>query len=155
MPTSKGHFKPWAVLTPPGPNRTFRFVYPTLAVVGLYEAWLFDILSCRLVKTVPKIQVKVEHSSLGNINYAELSPQYLFICGTNQLRIFDRSSGSLLQCIPSPSTISGLRGIAVHHKLEQRHTGNVMVVPLASHSGMLINQMDNEAEFVAGTCALV
>ena len=42
IPVTKGTFKPWAVLHIPELTRAYRFVYPTLLVVGTEKAYLWD-----------------------------------------------------------------------------------------------------------------
>lgn len=115
---SKGHFRPWAVLTVPEFGRAFRFVYPTLVVVCFETAYLYNVLSCELSQTIPDIQVAINGKNLGGINYVELGPQYVFICGSIQLRIFDRTSGALVYCISSTEKRIVNGAITVHRSPE-------------------------------------
>lgn len=99
--TSKGYFKPWAMLVTPEIGRAYRFVYPVLLVASLNTAYLYDVESANLIQTIHNIQFLRDDEHLGSINYVESSPLHVLICGGNQLRIFERESGSLLYHISS------------------------------------------------------
>ena len=101
IPQSKGSFKPWAVLTTPEITTAFRFVYPTLLCASWEKAFLWNVVTCELTQIISDIQEERDEQDLGRVNYVELSQQHVFICGTNQFRIFDRSSGSLVYHISS------------------------------------------------------
>ncbi|KAF7347378.1 F-box domain-containing protein [Mycena venus] len=77
--TSRGHFRPWAVLRPPALTRAFRFVYPTLIAATLISLFIWDIPSGELVQV---------HG-------------HAFICGSNTLRAFSRTSGRCVLDLPS------------------------------------------------------
>ncbi|GJE91392.1 F-box protein [Phanerochaete sordida] len=94
IPETKGTFKPWAVLTTPEATRAYRFVYPTLLVAGAENAYLWDVPRCEIVQVIPDIQASIAGENLGRINYVELSPLHVIICGGRQLRLFDRTSGA-------------------------------------------------------------
>ncbi|KAI0821360.1 hypothetical protein BC629DRAFT_1460351 [Irpex lacteus] len=151
MPTSKGHFKPWALLTPPETGNAFRFVYPTLAVVGVNAAWLFDVERAQMVKTINYIQKPVAGGFLGAINYVELSDQHVLMCGSSQLRFFDRSSGAIVHAITREdvtSEESKRQGITFH-----RHTdsldGGWGASLVGFHPGVAEPDATDELEFVA------
>lgn len=82
-------------------GRAFRFVYPILFVAGLNKAYLYDVETGDLVQTIEDTQVLRDGLILGDINYVEISPLHAFICGTLQLRLFERRSGGLVYAIPS------------------------------------------------------
>ncbi|THH20205.1 hypothetical protein EUX98_g8626 [Antrodiella citrinella] len=90
----RGHFKPWALLRSPEWGRAFRFVYPTLLVGSFSKAYLFDVESGSLVQTVENTQ-QVDGVPLGEIHYVEVSDQHVFICGSVELRAFNRTDGRL------------------------------------------------------------
>ncbi|EKM53433.1 uncharacterized protein PHACADRAFT_197864 [Phanerochaete carnosa HHB-10118-sp] len=94
FPESKAAFKPWAVLTTPEHTRAYRFVYPMLLVAGPEKAYLWDVPRCDIARVIPDIQTPMAGEILGDINYVELSPLHVIICGSRQLRLFDRTSGA-------------------------------------------------------------
>ena len=95
IPKAKGAFKPWAVLTAPEFTQAYRFVYPNLLAAGFEKAYVWDVLTCEIVQAVPDLQARVAGASLGRINYVELSPLHVIVCGSKQLRLFDRTTGAL------------------------------------------------------------
>lgn len=95
LPKTKGSFRPWAVFTAPEFTQAYRFVYPNLLAAGFQKAYVWDVLTCEIVQSVPDLQTLVAGTSLGRINYVELSPLHVIICGSRQLRLFDRTTGSL------------------------------------------------------------
>jgi hypothetical protein len=105
--TERGHFMPWALLEFDGFTRAYRFVYPTLLVSAFDRAFLWHIPSAELSQTILDLQTLADGHPLGDINYVELSERYVFICGSNQLRIFSRSTGKMVWHIPHSRTIGG------------------------------------------------
>lgn len=118
----KGHFRPWAVLSTPVESTAFRFVYPTLLVCGINEAYMHDVVTCRPSKKLNGIQVSTNINDFRRIHYAELSQKYAFVCVGNHIRLFDRESGGLaysvscedvLSCVPvvkfAPTTGAHIR----------------------------------------------
>lgn len=95
-PTSRGHFRPWALLHMPESTRAFRFSYPTLLSAGANNAYLWDVPTSCLVETITNIQAPNPDGILGSITYVEVNDQYAFFCGSNQLRIFARGGGALV-----------------------------------------------------------
>lgn len=91
----RGHFKPWALLRSAEWGRAFRFVYPTLLVGSLSKAYLFDVVSARLVQTIENTQL-IDGNSLGEIHYVEVNDRHVFICGSIELHIFERANGRLI-----------------------------------------------------------
>ncbi|KAH9941924.1 hypothetical protein B0H21DRAFT_543104 [Amylocystis lapponica] len=104
--TSQGHFQPWALLQMPEQTTAFRFVYPTLAVVALDAAYLWDVRSGELVHTVRDIQDPHggNDSTLGIIRYVEVNASYIFLCGSSEFRVFDRQCGALVLRMSSKPT---------------------------------------------------
>jgi len=94
--TRRGHFRAWALLRMPETTRAFRFLYPTLLVASENNAYIWDVPEGRLVETIRDIQRSRHDDRLGIINYVEVSDKYAFICGSIQLRIFERGGGALV-----------------------------------------------------------
>ncbi|KAJ6601291.1 hypothetical protein DFH09DRAFT_1127363 [Mycena vulgaris] len=103
--TSRGHFKPWMVLKPPALTRAFRFISPTLIAASDVSFFMWDITTGELVQVMRDIQISVDGvgstTSLGNLNYVEVSPRHAFVCGSNALRVFSRASDRCVLDIPS------------------------------------------------------
>lgn len=129
IPTTKGSFKPWAVLTPPEFTRAYRFVYPNLAVVGGSKAYIWDVLTCELVQVVPEIQAIADGQPLGSIGYVELSPLHVLICGSRQLRLFDRKTGALALHIDLLRSSGSITPITFYPMSEPPNT-NLSILPL-------------------------
>ncbi|KAH7926823.1 hypothetical protein BV22DRAFT_1086128 [Leucogyrophana mollusca] len=94
--TRRGHYRPWALLKMPEPTQAFRFVYPTLIAATADRAYLWDIPTSRLVQTIPDIQMANAPGRLGTINSVEVSDQYALFCGSSQLRIYERETGTVV-----------------------------------------------------------
>ncbi|KAJ7110343.1 hypothetical protein C8R43DRAFT_164647 [Mycena crocata] len=106
--TSRGHFKPWMVLNPPAPTRAFRFVFPTLLAATTLSLFIWDITTGELIQIIRDTQLSPDGvgsgTHLGRINYVEISARtdgHAFICGSNTLRVFSRTSGRCVLDIPS------------------------------------------------------
>ncbi|KAH7911613.1 hypothetical protein BJ138DRAFT_1125884 [Hygrophoropsis aurantiaca] len=95
-PADHGHFKPWALLRMPTITSAFRFAYPTLITTAMDCAYLWDIPTSRLVQVISNIQTANAPGLLGRVNYVEVNDRYAFICGSSQLRIFERESGTVV-----------------------------------------------------------
>ncbi|KAI6017465.1 hypothetical protein EDC04DRAFT_2576716 [Pisolithus marmoratus] len=104
--THHGHFKPWALLRMPESTRAFRLSHLTLLVSGSENAYLWDVSEGRLVETIGDIQRRYHDKTLGSIKYVEVNDKYAFICGSNQLRIFERGGGALVYGL-SPRSLLG------------------------------------------------
>ncbi|KAH7926868.1 hypothetical protein BV22DRAFT_1111448 [Leucogyrophana mollusca] len=130
-PTRRGHFQPLALLQMPEPTKAFRFAYPTLIAAAVNCAYLWDIPTSRLVQMIPDIQMANAPGRLGIINYVEVSDHYAFFCGSSQLRIFERETGTVVfhttvSELPStqwdvlPGQAAAIAGhMLVSHKLTQ------------------------------------
>ncbi|KAI6012770.1 hypothetical protein F5J12DRAFT_685805, partial [Pisolithus orientalis] len=94
--TRHGHFRPWALLRMPEHTRAFRLSHLTLLASAAENAYLWDVSQGRLVETIGSIQKRYHHQTLGHIHYVEVNDKYAFICGSNQLRIFERGGGALV-----------------------------------------------------------
>lgn len=100
--TSRGHFRPWALLTPPEMTRAFRFSYPTLVVMSHMNAFLWDIPTGSLAQTLHNVQdLHGGVLPLGDVMYVDVSPQHVFVCGLVELRLFNRSDGAVALRIPA------------------------------------------------------
>ncbi|KII85598.1 hypothetical protein PLICRDRAFT_31764 [Plicaturopsis crispa FD-325 SS-3] len=93
--TRKGHFEPWALLRLPEHGRAFRLVYPTLLVASANSAFMWDVTTGEQLTTIRDTQ-RCGEGYMGGINYVEVSDHYAIVCGSEKLRIFSRSDGSLL-----------------------------------------------------------
>lgn len=93
--SDRGQFRPWALLQTSEWGRAFRFVYPILLVSSFEKAYLYDVETGNLVQTIKDTQAVVGGDTLGDINYVELNESYVFICGTQELRVFNRSNGTI------------------------------------------------------------
>lgn len=87
----RGCFKPWALLTTPEFGRAYRFVYPTLLVVSLAKAYLYNVVEGKLIQV---IELAADDDDwIVHINYVEVNDKYVFVCCTGYLRIYARSTG--------------------------------------------------------------
>ncbi|KAI6124251.1 hypothetical protein EDD17DRAFT_907624 [Pisolithus thermaeus] len=94
--TRHGHFKPWALLRMPEHTRAFRLSHLTLLASATENAYLWDVSQGRLIETICDIQRWHHDQTLGHIQYVEVNDKYAFICGSSQLRIFERGGGALV-----------------------------------------------------------
>ncbi|KAI6102623.1 hypothetical protein EDD17DRAFT_695695 [Pisolithus thermaeus] len=94
--TRHGHFKPWALLRMPDIACFFRLSHQTLLASAAENAYVWDVSQGRLIETICDIQRRHRGQTLGHIRYVEVNDKYAFICGSNQLRIFERGSGALV-----------------------------------------------------------
>ena len=114
--SNRGHFQPWAHLRHPEVTRAFRFSYPTLGVAALNTVYLWDVRTGALAQTIDNTQFIWNEDEdtdagaepiLGNINYIEVSPQYVFLCGIYALRVFSRQTGRCVLDWPSSQDLYG------------------------------------------------
>ncbi|KAJ7201353.1 hypothetical protein GGX14DRAFT_371259 [Mycena pura] len=98
--STRGHFRPWALLKPPSYTRAFRFVYPTLiAAAECFLCFLWDIPTGSLVQTIEDTERSPAGGGpdlLADVNYVEISAQpdgHAFVCSSTGLRVFSRTSG--------------------------------------------------------------
>lgn len=131
--TLRGHFRAWALIQPPTTTRSSRCVYPNILAAGQNQAFLWDLLTGKLVVTVDNIARKIDGEPLGHINYVELNKDYVIICGENQLRIYaNRTPSTLLYHITS--SLRGHAPLSVQlGKLSDQYVGktyNMAPIPL-------------------------
>jgi len=100
----RGHFKPWALLTMPRDTWAFRFVYPTLAVAAVTHFYLWDIPTAQLIQTIVDPEID-EHDR--DLNYIEVSEQYVFVSRWEQVHVFSRASGRKVLTIDAESSMGG------------------------------------------------
>lgn len=81
-------------------TRAFRFVYPTLLAATRNSLFVWDIPTGELVQIIRDTQISADGPGstvdLGDMNYVEISSKidgHAFICGSNTLRAFSRTSG--------------------------------------------------------------
>lgn len=155
IPTTKGSFKPWALLTMPEFSRAFRFVYPTLLVAGLDKAYLYDVESGQLQQTVDDTQVPRDGVILGDINYAELSSSHVLLCGRRQLRLFERGSGALQYVLPPRLDDLVSVRVAVHEQgISSPSSERALVVPATLHR-LEAPKPTSDSEYIAGECTIL
>jgi len=108
---SRGNFLPWAHLQRPGLGGVTRFSFPFVVVTTSEEIYIWDVRTGALVQTMLNIQqvnyeedggaiVTADDDSeefwfLGEVSDINLTERYVFVCGTESLRIFDRSVGGV------------------------------------------------------------
>ena len=73
----------------PADSRAFRFLFPTLLVASVNQAFLWDISTAQLSLTIEN----TSHDFLPLIMYVELSDHLVFICFVGVLRIFSHHDG--------------------------------------------------------------
>ncbi|KZS89632.1 hypothetical protein SISNIDRAFT_489058 [Sistotremastrum niveocremeum HHB9708] len=89
-PSLRGRYEPWSLLTHQNITHAFRFVYPYLLVGSQQakEAYIWDIPSGTLVRTIsiedPAPIARWDY----RMTYVEISQEYIFICTTARLLIF-------------------------------------------------------------------
>ncbi|TFK33146.1 hypothetical protein BDQ12DRAFT_700895 [Crucibulum laeve] len=106
--TPRGRFKPWALLQMPEITRAYRFVYPTLLVAAFTRVFLWDIRTGSHFQTIEDIQLTPGGGwGLGELNYVEVSPRHVFVCGEHAIRVFDRGSGKHVLDISSSYIVYG------------------------------------------------
>lgn len=88
--STRGHFRPWAILRPPQMTRAFRLSYPVLGVASLTSIYLWDVRTGAFIQILDQVQ---DGFVLGDINYIEVGEKYVFLCGTESLRGFSREDG--------------------------------------------------------------
>lgn len=128
-PTSRARFKPWCLIHTLQPTFAYRFSYPTLAVVSIDAAYLWDLTSATLVQIIHIHNVDPfdndhDHDDRTTTSYVDVSAQHLFICMEQELRILNRSDGSLAFRIHSQSTFAKARVLLAQGR---RDTPNVVV----------------------------
>ena len=104
---SRGNFLPWANFdTEAGQEGVTRFSFPFLGVTATDEVCIWDVRTGALVQTLLDIQEAnsyevgggivsadddEEVQYLGDVKDSNLTERYVFVCGTECLRVFDRS----------------------------------------------------------------
>ncbi|KAH9917540.1 uncharacterized protein B0H18DRAFT_913396 [Fomitopsis serialis] len=118
---NRGHLSPWALLTTTQPTFAYRFAYPTLIVMSMDTAYLWDIPTSTLVQTIRDAEEPFTHNDgdgdeRSTISYVDVSARHIFICGWHELRIFNRSDGTLALRIPSQPTFANTRVLLSHER---------------------------------------
>ncbi|KZT25603.1 hypothetical protein NEOLEDRAFT_1178380 [Neolentinus lepideus HHB14362 ss-1] len=127
-------FRPWALLQMPTVTHAFRFVWPTLLVSSQKDAFLFDIPTATLIQTID-ISEPVPHG-LRELNYVELSAEYIFICWRHSVCVFSRRDGALALSIDTEHTvdIGMLLQVDAYRPPASPRVPNAVMVPLQSVS---------------------
>lgn len=133
FPSNHARFEPWCLISTTQPTFAYRFSYPTLVIMSMDTAYLWDIPSATLVQTIQDVTELFanndqDHDDRATISYVDVSERHLFICGWQELRVFNRSDGSLALRIRSQPSFANARVLLSH---ERRDAPNV-VVPIRS-----------------------
>lgn len=83
----RGHFVPWARLLVPEDAQAFKLTRGTLLVSGSLKAFLYDVESAELKRTI-------DISAPGQLRYVDVSERHVFIISTLQLNVYLRANGS-------------------------------------------------------------
>jgi hypothetical protein len=89
--STRGAFMPWACFQTPTTARAYKFTYPNLLIAARFEAYLYDVLSGKLVLTVEPIQ-----DGNMNLSYVDFDHRHIFICLDDELRVYSRKDGRRL-----------------------------------------------------------
>ncbi|TFK47359.1 hypothetical protein OE88DRAFT_795133 [Heliocybe sulcata] len=143
-------FRPWALLKMPTATHAFRFVYPTLLVASRENAFLFDIPTGKLVQT---IKISAPGAWPRELNYVEISADYVFICWMQSVCIFSRRDGNLALSIDTGHTVDtgALLQVDSYMSSASRRVRDAVMAPVQSVSrytdqALPIRQAD---EFIA------
>ncbi|KZT69695.1 hypothetical protein DAEQUDRAFT_669130 [Daedalea quercina L-15889] len=133
-PTTRGHLKPWCLITTSQPTFAYRFAYPTLVVMSMDTAYLWDIPSATLVQTIRDVEEPFTHDDgdgdeRATISYVDVSARHLFICGWHELRVFNRADGSLALRIPSQPTFTNARILLSHERRDAQTVPSTLPLP--------------------------
>lgn len=160
--TSRGHFKPWAVLKPPAITRAFRFVFPALIAAAESCLFVWDIPTGELIQTIRDTQLLPDglgsSAPLGELHYVEISARtdgHAFICGSNSLRVFSRTSGRCVLDLPSSQITYGTNtySFMVNGSHERDWLRNSVLKPQPTSHRVALDVPINRGlidEFIAG-----
>lgn len=148
-PVGDNHFGPWALLVLPD-LQAFRFIFPTLLVASVNQAFLWDLTTRRLSMTILNTQRTFIPQA---ITYVELSEHLVFICFVGLLRVFSRHDGTPVYDLDIDDVRRDNYGLQL--RLAQKRTGgNDMVLveqPAEGHKLDFATQ-DTTAFFLGGKC---
>ncbi|KAJ7054042.1 hypothetical protein C8F01DRAFT_1374909 [Mycena amicta] len=95
--STRGHFRPWALLHSPSHPRAFRFVYPTFIVAAeCFLAFLWDVRSGELIQTIEDTENSPDGGGtdiLRDVRYVEVTEGHALICSSRGIRVFSRATG--------------------------------------------------------------
>ncbi|KAI0030343.1 hypothetical protein K488DRAFT_15245, partial [Vararia minispora EC-137] len=91
----RGHFVPWALLRVPDMTRAYHYVHPTLATVSTQTVFLYD------VPTGTRTHFPIFSDE---IRYVELNDAFVFVCGSDCVRVYARQGGAKVLEIPASTT---------------------------------------------------
>jgi hypothetical protein len=93
----RGHFRPWALLTPGFTFNVYQLRYPTLICAGVQHTSFYDVRTGSLVQT---IDVR-----LRELRDIDVNERHAFVCEADVVRVFSRESGSEVLRIPADATV--------------------------------------------------
>ena len=176
---SRGNFLPWARIQRPELGGFARFSFPFLGVITSEEINIWDVRTGVLVQTMLDIQrvnyidgdviVSADDDGeefwcLGEVSDFNLTERYVFVCGTDSLRVFDRDVRGVVgtgrdravsaeDISPHNAFARGCFTVATDDSgkvIQKHHLGGVLV---AEHETVLMNaRYEGSAEFLAGEC---
>ena len=92
----RGHFRPWALLTPEFTYIAYRLAYPTLICAGTEHISFYDVHTGSLVQTID-VYLRALH--------VDVNERHAFVCEADVVRVFSRESGSEVLRIPADATV--------------------------------------------------
>ena len=149
---SRGNFLPWSHIQGAGLT---RFSFPFLGVATSREIHIWDIRTGVLVQTMLEIQQAnyiygdailsaddEEISHPGDVNDMGLTESYVFVCGTDSFRVFDRS-GQEFMGIMGP-----VRAVSVEDRAPDDAFGKWCFTVATDDSGEVIEKPHTEGALV-------
>ena len=93
----RGQFRAWALLVYPCLTRAYRLAYPTLICASFKKAFLHDVRTGALVKTID--------ISAQSLCYVDVNERHAFVCQPSVVRVYSRESGSEILRIPADAAV--------------------------------------------------
>jgi hypothetical protein len=88
----RGHFRPWALLRLPEFADVYRLVYPTLICANSQHAFLYDVRTGSLLRTI--------NINLWTICDIDMSERHAFLCELDAVNVISLDSGREVLRIP-------------------------------------------------------
>jgi hypothetical protein len=128
----------------------------------LNSVYLWDVRTGALVQTIEGTQLNLWNGNapgdgdaprfLGDINYIELGPRHVFLCGVHALRVFARDTGRCVLDVPSSQTEYGRWWFGIS---EESQRESVPAAVAMRHGVVVGEQLRGHGEivdeFIAGT----
>jgi hypothetical protein len=103
----RGTYRPYGIIQCPKPTRAYRFTFPDIVIAARApsnDMWVWNVPSLSLVKTIQRlpthpgeVPVLVDTDS---VNYVDLNDKYIFVCTSQQGRVYSREDGNVLLRLP-------------------------------------------------------